>query len=81
VEEKAHPVSKMKYQGGGNFWLPLMSYVVKFHWKNNLVEYPISVCPLLEFPFPLIDNAIDYKEWQVFQYLQAWDSIPVEALH
>jgi hypothetical protein len=74
VEEKTHPISKIKYQGGGNFRLPLLNYVVKFHRKNNLVEYPILICPLLKFPFPLIDDAIDYREWQVFPSSMGFNS-------
>jgi hypothetical protein len=46
VEEKVHPVLKMKYQVGDDFRLPLLSYVVKFHRKNNPMEDPILFIPI-----------------------------------
>ncbi len=81
VEEKVRLVLKMKYQRGDDFQLPLLNYVVKFHQKNNPVEYPILIYFESKFPLPLTNDSINQRGLQLFQYFQAWDLILVETLH
>jgi hypothetical protein len=61
VEEKIHPIPKMKYQESNVFWMFQLNFVQGFHEKNIWSKYPFSIYRLSKLPLPPIINATGYK--------------------
>jgi len=59
-------------------FLKLCGRVPLEKYFNGVSNFVIS---LLEFPFLLGNGAINERRLQVFQHLQMWDAILMEALH